>query len=56
MVHLTDLVCRRSVLAIRGLAGEAVLTELAELAAPVLDWDDARKAKEIQAALKAVKV
>lgn len=56
VVHLNDLVCRRSVLAIRGLASKAVLSELAELAAPILDWDDARKAEEVQATLEAVKV
>ena len=49
--HLSDLVCRRSLIALLGDAREPVLRELAGIAAPLLHWDDARKEQEVKAAL-----
>ncbi len=48
--HLTDLTCRRSLLAMLGDAREALLKELAEIAAPLLCWDEKRREEEVQAA------
>ena len=48
--HLSDLVCRRSLIALLGDAREAALRELAGIAAPLLRWDDARKDQEVKLA------
>jgi glycerol-3-phosphate dehydrogenase len=48
--HLGDLVCRRSLIALLGDAREPVLRELADIAAPLLQWDAARKEQEVKAA------
>jgi glycerol-3-phosphate dehydrogenase len=47
-MHLTDLVIRRTLLAIRGLVTQASLVELAEVAGHVLGWDAARRHHEVQ--------
>ena len=48
VVHLADLICRRSTIAIRGLATPTALGELAEIVGRVLGWDPERKEREIQ--------
>jgi glycerol-3-phosphate dehydrogenase len=50
--HLSDLVRRRSVIAITGRAGEAVLTELADVVGRVLNWNRQRRQTEVEIALK----
>ena len=50
--HLSDIVRRRSIVTLLGLAREDVLKEMAEIAGNVLDWDEARKEEEIALALK----
>lgn len=47
--HLADLLLRRTLLAIRGLVDEAVLAELARVAAEALGWDTARREAELRA-------
>ena len=54
--HLTDLVCRRSTIALLGNARRDVLQELAEVAGPVLGWDDAKKEEEVERTLAEVRV
>ncbi len=54
--HLTDLVCRRSTIALLGDARRDVLQELAEVMAPPLGWDDARKEEEVERTLAEVRV
>ena len=46
VVHLSDLVYRRSTIGLLGHATEAVLIELAEIVGEVLGWDSARREKE----------
>lgn len=48
VMHLSDLVIRRTLLAIRGLVTEALLAELAEVVGQALGWDAARRRHEIQ--------
>lgn len=48
--HLSDLACRRSLIALLGDAREVVLRELADIAAPLLGWDAARKEAEVKLA------
>jgi len=48
VVHLTDLVMRRTLLAIRGQVTEAVLAELADVAASALGWSATRRAEELR--------
>ena len=48
--HLSDLVCRRSLIALLGDAREPVLRELADIAAPLLSWNSNRKEQEVKAA------
>ena len=48
IVHLDDLIFRRSTLALEGRATESLVAEIAAIAAPVLGWDDERIADEIQ--------
>ncbi len=54
--HLTDLVCRRSTIAIIGLASDAVLRELAGIVGAELGWDEARQAAEVEQAFAEVRV
>lgn len=51
VVHLSDLVCRRSIIALLGQAREPVLRELAEVAGRVLQWEQGRKEWEVQQAM-----
>jgi glycerol-3-phosphate dehydrogenase len=53
--HLSDLVRRRSVIAITGRASEAVLTELADVVGRVLNWNRQRRQTEVEIALKEVR-
>jgi len=48
--HLSDLVCRRSLIALLGDARKPVLRELADITAPLLSWDSNRKEQEVKAA------
>jgi len=48
--HLSDIVCRRSTIALLGDAREEVLKELAEIAGRVLHWDAVRKEHEARLA------
>ncbi|RJT82219.1 glycerol-3-phosphate dehydrogenase/oxidase [Arthrobacter cheniae] len=50
--HLTDVLIRRTSLAFRGLVSEKLLAELAETLAPLLGWDAAKSAAEIELAEK----
>jgi glycerol-3-phosphate dehydrogenase len=52
--HLSDIVCRRSVIALLGRAKREALEELARVAGGVLGWDEARRGDEIQRALAEV--
>ena len=52
VVHLTDLICRRSTIALLGLATPAVLGELAEILGGFLSWDRARSDEELRQALR----
>ncbi|KPK49506.1 MAG: hypothetical protein AMK72_04370 [Planctomycetes bacterium SM23_25] len=54
--HLTDIICRRSTIALLGQATEGVLCELADVAATALGWDEARKKMEVELALAEVRV
>jgi glycerol-3-phosphate dehydrogenase len=54
--HLSDLVVRRSLIALLGEAREEALCELADIAGAVLGWDAPRKAKEVAATLREVAV
>jgi len=56
VVHLTDLLCRRSTIAILGRATPDAVAELAEIVGPVLGWDPARKEEEVRQALAEVAV
>jgi glycerol-3-phosphate dehydrogenase len=49
VVHLADLVVRRTLLAIRGRITDALLAELAQLAAVALGWSAERRRSEVQA-------
>ncbi len=51
VVHLEDLVCRRSTIALAGGARRTPLEELAGVVGGALGWDDARQAKEVERAL-----
>ncbi|MEC5198398.1 glycerol-3-phosphate dehydrogenase [Arthrobacter sp. PL16] len=50
--HLIDVLIRRTSLAFRGLVSEKLLAELAETLAPLLGWDAAKSAAEIELAEK----
>jgi len=52
VVHLSDLVCRRSLIALLGQAREPASRELAEIAGRVLGWEEAIKLAEVQRALE----
>ncbi|MCM5681103.1 glycerol-3-phosphate dehydrogenase/oxidase [Schlegelella sp. S2-27] len=49
VVHLADLVIRRTLLAISGRLTDALLAELADIAAEALGWDAARRRRELDA-------
>jgi glycerol-3-phosphate dehydrogenase len=49
VAHLDDLVIRRTLLAISGQVTEAVLAELAQIAAEALGWDAERQSRELGA-------
>ncbi|HUT33740.1 MAG TPA: glycerol-3-phosphate dehydrogenase/oxidase [Planctomycetota bacterium] len=51
VVHLADLLCRRSTIAIRGLATAPVLGELADIVGSVLGWAPPRRQAEVALAL-----
>ena len=48
--HLVDVLIRRTSLAFRGLVTEELLAELATTLAPLLGWDAARSAAEVELA------
>ncbi|SDE86270.1 glycerol-3-phosphate dehydrogenase [Variovorax sp. CF079] len=48
VVHLSDLVIRRTLLAIRGEVTDGMLAEIADLAAQALDWDAIRRNEELR--------
>ncbi|MBM4040908.1 MAG: glycerol-3-phosphate dehydrogenase/oxidase [Planctomycetes bacterium] len=54
VVHLADLLCRRSTIAIRGLATPPVVAELAEVVGTALGWDPSRREAEAAQALAEV--
>ncbi|MCX6878053.1 MAG: glycerol-3-phosphate dehydrogenase/oxidase [Verrucomicrobia bacterium] len=51
VLHLSDLVRRRSVITLLGRAGETALTELAEIVGDVLGWDAQQRRREVGLAL-----
>jgi len=55
VVHLDDLVIRRTLLAIRGLVTDAALAEIAGIAADALGWDAARAHKELRTCTTALR-
>ena len=52
--HISDLVRRRSVIAITGRASEAVLKELVDVVGRVLNWNQRRRQAEVEIALEDV--
>lgn len=52
IAHLVDLVRRRSVIALLGLATDQTLGELASIVGELLGWDESRKEQEIAMALE----
>jgi glycerol-3-phosphate dehydrogenase len=56
VVHLTDLVCRRTLIALLGQARRRALEEIAGIAGAVLGWDPVRRAAEVDLALREVAV
>ena len=56
IVHLTDLLCRRTTIALLGRATPEVIAELAELVGRVLGWDPARRRDEVLLALDDMRV
>ena len=48
VVHLADLVLRRTTMALLGELTEPLLAELADIAAPILEWKDAEKRAELE--------
>lgn len=50
VVHLADLLLRRTAIAFTGAATDEVIAEVAAVIAPALGWDDARVAAEIASA------
>lgn len=54
VVHLADVLLRRTAIAFTGTATSAVAAEIAAVIAPVLGWDAATQAAEVEAALAAV--
>jgi len=56
VVHLDDLVCRRSTIALTGRTTPEALLELARLVGPVLGWDETQQAEEVRRTLAEVAV
>ena len=54
VVHLDDLVCRRSTIALTGRATRETLEELAGVVGDALGWDGARQAEEVERTLAEV--
>ncbi|KRB36331.1 glycerol-3-phosphate dehydrogenase/oxidase [Microbacterium sp. Root180] len=54
VVHLADLLLRRTSIAFLGSASEAAVAEIASAIAPVLDWDADRVAVEVERGLERV--
>jgi len=52
VIHLDDLLLRRTLLAMLGRVSQAVLEEVAEVAAEALGWDAARRQEEINRTLE----
>ena len=50
VLHLGDIVCRRTLIALLGDARKEVLRELADIAGPLLHWDHARQEQEVNRA------
>jgi glycerol-3-phosphate dehydrogenase len=50
VLHLGDIVCRRTLIALLGDARQEVLRELAGIAGPLLHWDHARREQEVKRA------
>ena len=48
VVHLDDLIFRRTTIALEGRASEDLVAEIASIAAPLLSWDESRRAEEIE--------
>ncbi|MFK7893633.1 MAG: glycerol-3-phosphate dehydrogenase/oxidase [Granulosicoccus sp.] len=55
VVHLDDIVFRRSTLALEGRASDAVIAEIASVVAPVLGWDNNHRQSEIDRCQRLVK-
>jgi glycerol-3-phosphate dehydrogenase len=55
VVHLDDLVIRRTLLAIRGFVTDAALAEMAGIAAEALGWDAAQQHAELHACATALR-
>lgn len=55
VVHLSDLVIRRTLLAIRGCVDDAVLAEMADVCADALGWSAARRREELQSCAKTLR-
>ena len=55
-VHLDDVICRRSTIALLGQATEAALTELAHIVGEALGWNEERRLAEVARALDEVRV
>jgi glycerol-3-phosphate dehydrogenase len=56
VVHLTDLLCRRSTIAIQGHASRAAIEEVAAIVAKTLGWDDAKRQEQVNLAAAEVAV
>jgi glycerol-3-phosphate dehydrogenase len=54
VIHLTDLVCRRTLIAVLGAATPAALREIAEIAGAALGWDESQMQSEIHLAMTEV--
>jgi len=54
-VHLTDLLCRRSLIALRGRATDEAVAELAEVVGAVLGWDAPKRLEEARLAMSEVR-
>jgi len=52
VIHLSDLVRRRTLITLLGQTTEVTLTEIASIAGDVLGWDEDRRRMEVAAALK----
>lgn len=55
VIHLSDLVVRRTLLAIRGQVTDAALAEIAGIAAEALGWDAQRQREELHACATALR-